>query len=320
MDTGALTVGEQGLAYVIGGRRVAATDAEFANVISEAHQRHERPRCPCRADGPPMYVARLGHSFIVKRMPHTGHRHAAHCRSHGSIQVQPIHCEPARPPNGDAAGCAGDLLELGFSLSASVGQATGRPSRDARWNSTNRGLSLESLLCLLWERAGLTAWHPGFAGKRNWAVVRWRLLQAAGQLRLRSGDPLASRLYIPEVFSVKHAEAIAQRRIMRWADLSDHGHGHRLMLMIAELKAVRRANTGFEVLVKHLPGLAFGCQDVAYTLICRGIEQPFDTAATSSAFRQVIMGTVAVGTSGTTTIRELAQVTLNGDWLPTSAR
>lgn len=319
MSTGALTVGEQGLAYVVGGRRVATTDAEFADVISEAHQRHERPRCPCRADGPPMYVARLGHTFIVKRMPHTGHRHAAHCRSHGSIRVQPTHGEPARPPDGDAAGCGGDLLELGFSLTASIGQATGRPSRDARWNSTHRGLSLEGLLRLMWERAGLTAWHPAFAGKRNWAVVRWRLLQAAGQLKLPRGDPLASRLYIPEVFSVEHAEAIAQRRARRWVDLSDHGHGHRLMLMIAELKAVRRADSGFEVLVKHLPGLVFGCHDLVHALECQGFEPPTATAATSSAFRRVMIGTVAVGTNSSTTIRELAQLTLNNDWLPTSA-
>ena len=319
MNTDALTAGQHDLAYVIGGRRIAATDAEFAHVISEAHQRHERPRCPCRGDGPPMYVARLGHSFIVKRMPHTGHRHAAHCRSHGSIRVQHTQGEPVRPPDGDAASSGGDLLELGFSLNASVGQATGRPSRDERWDATNRGLSLEALLRLLWERAGLTAWHPAFAGKRNWAVVRWRLLQAAEQLRLRSGDPLASRLYIPEVFSVEHAAAIARRRARRWADLSDHGHGHRLMLMIAELKAVRRLNSGFEVLVKHLPGLVFGYHDLGHALTCQGFEQPFDMAATSSACRRVMIGTVAVGTNGNTTIHELAQLTLNGDWLPTSA-
>src|SRR6478735_9231722 len=70
--------------FLICGRRLCDEDPSLSRAMAVAHLRHERPRCLCTPDGIEMYVARAGHGFVLKRMPYTGLRHAALCRSHGS--------------------------------------------------------------------------------------------------------------------------------------------------------------------------------------------------------------------------------------------
>ena len=43
------------------------------------------PECLCSPAPVPMYIARLGDTYMLKRRPKTGHLHHADCESHGGI-------------------------------------------------------------------------------------------------------------------------------------------------------------------------------------------------------------------------------------------
>ena len=101
--------------------------------------------------------------------------------------------------------------------------------------SNGTKLSLRGLLHYLWDQAELTRWHPGFAGKRSWGAVRKHLLLAA-ENKIARGDSLRSRLFIPEVFSVEHRDAINARRMAQWSQaVAVPGKPQQLMLLIAEI-------------------------------------------------------------------------------------
>jgi hypothetical protein len=65
--------------YEIAGCSFLVDSPGFVQAMSRAHAMQQRPRCLCTPDGVPMYVAKLGDGFIVKRMPETGCRHAPGC-------------------------------------------------------------------------------------------------------------------------------------------------------------------------------------------------------------------------------------------------
>src|SRR5262245_35649078 len=67
--------------YLIHGRRMAPEDAGFHDALAAAHASRHRPLCLCRPEGLQMYVARLGSSFILKRMPDSGGAHTPDCLS-----------------------------------------------------------------------------------------------------------------------------------------------------------------------------------------------------------------------------------------------
>ncbi len=48
------------------------------------------------------------------------------------------------------------------------------------------------------------------AGKRNWRIVSWHLRQAA-RGKSAKGEPLATRLYVPEPFTIEKKTEIAAR-------------------------------------------------------------------------------------------------------------
>ncbi|WP_281353037.1 DUF1173 family protein [Allomesorhizobium camelthorni] len=43
--------------------------------MTAAHERRERPLCLCQADGLPMYIARIGDAYRIKRMLPSGGGH-----------------------------------------------------------------------------------------------------------------------------------------------------------------------------------------------------------------------------------------------------
>ena len=72
-------------------------------------------------------------------------------------------------------------VRLGFALSRWEGRSIDRTFSDQSdsVSSARPTLDLAGPLRYLWNRAELNRWQPGFAGKRNWSVVRRRLLSAA---------------------------------------------------------------------------------------------------------------------------------------------
>jgi hypothetical protein len=307
--------------YEIGGQRFEAASRGFAEAIAQAHAVHHRPRCMCLVDGVEMYVARLAgtnEGFIVKRMPNTGSHHAPDCPTY----------EP--PPESSGLGqvlgsaitedlATGETtLKLDFSMSKIAGRsalpAVGGDGDSVASSGTK--LSLRGLLHYLWDQAELTRWQPGFAGKRTWGTVRKHLLLAA-ENKIARGDSLRSRLYIPELFSVEHRDAISARRMAQWSQaVAVPGKPQHLMLLIAEVKEIVPARYGFKAVVKHVPDQAFALDEQLYRRLGRRFESELALWGAAEDIHMVMIATFSVAATGIPTIVELSLMPETRQWLP----
>lgn len=305
-------------AYLIGGKRLEAGTAAFAEAIAAAHAAHQRPRCLCLVDGVEMYVARLGDGYIVKRMPDTGSHHAPDCPSYepppevsglGQVLGSAITEDPA---TGETT------LKLDFAMSKIAGRSTmptaGGDSDSVASNGTK--LSLRGLLHYLWDQAELTRWQPGFAGKRTWGTVRRHLLQAA-ENKIARGDSLRARLFVPEVFTVDQREAINARRMAQWSQaIVSPGKPQHLMLLIAEVKEIVPARYGFKAVVKHVPDQAFALDEQLYRRLGRRFEPVLALWGAADDIHMVMVATFSVAAAGIPTIVELSLMPVTRQWLP----
>jgi len=265
-----------------------------------------------------MYVARLAEGFIVKRMPNTGSHHAPDCPTYeppaefsglGQVLGSAITEDPA---TGETT------LKLDFSMSKIAGRSampTADGDRDSVASSGTK-LSLRGLLHYQWDQAELTRWQPGFAGKRTWSTVRKHLLLAA-ENKIARGDSLRSRLYIPEVFSVEHRDAISARRIAQWSQaVAVPGKPQQLMLLIAEVKEIVPARYGFKAVMKHVPDQAFSLDEQLYRRLGRRFESALALWGAAEDIHMVIIATFSVAAAGIPTIVELSLMPVTRQWLP----
>lgn len=265
-----------------------------------------------------MYVARLGDGYIVKRMPETGSRHAPACASFeppaelSSLRLLLGHAIKEDPNTGITT------LRLGFSLSKRSGRtAPAKSTSPARTASSPViRLSLRGLLHYLWDQAELTRWHPGFEGRRSWGTVRRQLLNAAEQMST-CGDSLATRLYVPESFSVEQRDAIIVRRRDMWASAAGADSGpQRLLLLIAEVKEITPARHGHRAVIKHVPDVAFAMEDSLYHQLGQRFEQELELWSASDSIRLLMIATLAINAVGLPQISELSLMTVTAQWLP----
>ena len=194
----------------------ASATGQSQQILADAHTHRVRPLCLCVDGGVPMYVARVGDRFIVKRMPDTGMVHATDCPSY----------LPPEALSGLGQVLGGAILEqaetgitalrLGFRMAKADrnGPAPSASSGDGSDSVVADGsrLGMRAVLHYLWQEADLATWSPGMAGKRNWRIVSWYLRQAA-RGKFTNGKPLAGRMFIPEPFNADHKADLAAQRI-----------------------------------------------------------------------------------------------------------
>lgn len=320
MDTSHAT-GAPTAVYEVLGRRYETTSPGFADAIATAHAERSRPRCLCIDGGVEMYVARLagsGDGYIVKRMPETGSQHATDCPSYeppaelsglGQVLGSAI-CED--PQTGLTT------LKLDFPLSKHPGRHQVPPSATGGDSAASDGtrLSLRGLLHYFWDQAGLTRWHPGFEGKRNWATVRRHLLQAAEPMRV-GGTGLHARLYVPEPFAVDSRDAINARRLAQWQPATAvPGKPQKLMVLIGEVKELVQARCGFKAIVKHVPDHGFRMDEVLYRRLSRRFEAELELWGASADLRMMLIATFGLSSAGSTQIAELSLMPVTRHWLP----
>lgn len=321
METPAQDISAPAAVYEIAGRRFEIGSRGFADAIADAHAAHQRPRCLCLPEGVEMYVARLAgsdHGYIVKRMPDTGSHHAPDCPSYeppaefsglGQLLGSAITENPA---TGETT------LKLDFPLAKMPGRSIMPPAgvKSDSVSSPGNRLSLQGLLHYLWDQAELTRWHPGFAGKRTWATVRWHVLQAAEHMLAR-GDALRARLYVPEPFSIAEREAINVRRLAQWQHaVAVPGKAQNLMLLIGEVKELVPARYGFKAVVKHMPDQAFAIDEQLYRRLGRRFEPELALWGASDDIHMVMIATFGVGRAGVPAIQELCLMPVTRQWLP----
>jgi hypothetical protein len=274
-------------AFLISQRRFASDDPALARALAVAHLLHERPRCLCTAGGVPMYVAKAGRGYVLKRMPYTGSQHASLCSSHDVV---------------------------------SRSAATTRRPWPARQRRTTKDLQLltrsEELgatLRTLWHAAELTRWQPGFEGKRSWATVRRHLLAAA----TTGNEPIAKRLYVPECFRAEQRDAIRMRRLELWQQIcASCPDTERSIVLIGELKRLSPASHCFEAVIKHVPDARFALADEIYPWIGERFAADLAWWATSNEIRLVLIASCQMAGSDRLAIESLHLMPVTLQWLP----
>ncbi len=305
-------------AYDIDGQRLDVQAPGFAQAIARAHAMQLRPRCMCQPGGVETYVAKINGGYVVKRMPETGSQHAASCP----------HFEPPDYANGfgpligtairkdPATGMT--ALRVDFSMSRQPPRQAASPTATHTLPTARSSakLSLHQLLLYLWHEAGLTRWQPSFAGKRHWATVRWRLLQAASN-KLIGGRPLRDRLYIPEPFAVERRDEIAHRRTAAWSMARSSGPAPgQLLLLIGELKEIAPARCGFRAVVKHMPDQAFMVDERLHRQMTHRLQPALALWNAVDDVRMLVIGTFAINAAGVPAMEEVALMTTTREWIP----
>lgn len=306
--------------YQIGANTVEKGADNFEALLGAAYGARERPKCLCRPGGIDMYVARIDGRYVIKRMPYTADDHDPACTSY----------EP--PPElsglGEVLGSAiievpeqnATTLKLQFALTKSSGRAAPKPG-DGDGDSVKTDaskLSLRALLHFLWEQAGFHKWSPAMQGKRNWAVLRKYLLQAARHKHVKGLD-LSDVLYIPEPFTVERKQAIAHRRTAQLAHIAETG-GHqgprRLMVLIAEVKDFSPSRNGHKLVARHSADFPFMLGPGMHERLLKRFEQELSLWESIEGTHLVTIATFGVNQAGVATVEEMALMVTTDNWLP----
>lgn len=289
--------------------------------LADAHAKRLRPLCQCRAEGVPMYVARAGDRYLVKRMPDCGATHRQDCGSY----EPPAELSGAGEVLGTAIvedEASGNVkLATAFSLRTTSGRAPPAPSEDAGGGDAHdspRRLTLLATLHYLYDQGELTRWAPGMAGKRNWGVVRNQIM-AAGNGKALKGLPLHQILFVPEMYNAERAAQIVARRSATIAEATQ-GEQNRLFLIVCELKALLPSRYGYRAAIKHMPDMSLMVSNDLHAQIQRRFGPQLELRETDESGHTLLIGTVSITRAGTPHLREASLMAVSERWLPYANR
>lgn len=303
---------------LIGGETVSAETPDLEARLAGVHARKERPSCMCRDGGVPMYVARVGPRFFLKRMPLTGPQHDPACDSY-----EP---PPELSGRGEVAGSAIDenaedgvtRLKLDFSLSRTGKRSAPPASAEAGEGARSNGakLTLRGLLHFLWEEAELNHWTPRMAGKRHWGLVRHLLLEAAAN-KTAKGAALSEQLFIPEMFSSDRKAELAERRRRALSQIAGRSSStRRLMVLVGEVKEIGPARFGHKLVIRHLPDFPFMLADDVHKRITNRFGPELELWDGVEGAHLVAIATFGVSATGLASIEEIALMVTSNQWIP----
>lgn len=298
-----------------GGEILDSSAPDFQAALAEVYRNTaDRAKCLCAKPPPPMYVAKRGELYIIKRMPNTAELHAAHCESY----------EPPAALSGKAEVLGGaikhddetglDKLLFGFSLAR--GHSPGvAPSAQAEPDSVkaepNR-LTLLGFLHYLWEQAGLVRWAP-FQPAIRWEQVRDRVLRGAEGATAKNHN-LREMLWLPEAFDRDHHAAQEARRSALFRRF-DRAHSNGYLLCVGELKAFDEARGMHRLTLKHAPGVAFLMDAGISSRFGRRYRGMMSAWAADEKSRLVVAMTCAMDGSIPHVIEVAMMATLH-NWIP----
>lgn len=303
----------------IGETELLLDAAELREQLAQAHALHLRPLCLCCSPSVPLYVAKIGDRYILKRMPETGPKHDPSCNSYEAPYELSGFGHVAGSAIQENAEDGVTILKLDFSLSK-----TGPRSAPMQTNESDAGgvatdgskLSLRSLLHYLWDQAEFNRWRPGMAGKRNWAVIRKFLLEAA-EGKTTKGRSLLDVLYIPEMFNSEREAEITQRRIAFMNRIAaTEGNRRPLLMLIGEVKEIAPTRFGHRIVVKHLPKFPFMLnEDVHRRMIAKFANELSLWDATPEA-HLIAVATFGLASTGVASVETIALMVVNENWIP----
>ena len=307
--------------YMIDGRTYGEGEgAVLQGALARAHADRIRPLCTCKAPGIEMYIAKVGESYIVKRMPGSGHTHLARCSSYelpaslsglGELLGNAIRTD-------SESGIVSLRLDFALTRRGALGAGAGGATDDASVRSDPAKLSLRGILHYLFDQARLTHWSPAMEKKRNWWVVRKHLMLAA-EGKVAKGRGLSTRLFIPEPFSMERKGEIARRRQCVFAPLAVAENGaYPLMLVFGEVKELCRGRTGGKLLVKHMPDAPFFISEVLFWRATRRFSREIELWNAVESSHLIAAAVFGISSVGTASIEELVLMNVDERWLPFS--
>ena len=290
--------------------------------VTGLYATRKRPLCMCNPPGIPMYIAKIGSAYVVKRMPDSGKDHTSACGSY----------DPPAALSGigellgsaiDDAGEDGVRLKFGFSMAKTAGRAapTGEGAADSVKADGSR-LTLRGTLHYLWEQAGFNRWRPAMEGKRNWPVIQKYLVQAMDG-KVANKMPLAEAVIIPEPFTVARKDELTRRRMVQLAPVMTPAKGKRpMMLAIGEVKGFAPSRHGYQLSLKHWPDFPlFLSEDVYRRLNKRFVtEMELWDASIEDDVHLVFAGTFSMSPAGYATVEEVTLMAVNAAWLPIESK
>jgi hypothetical protein len=306
--------------YKIGDDTYAEDAPELQDALAAIYDSDVRPLCLCVPQGVEMYISRFS-KYVVKRMPDTGHLHAAECDS--------FEVADAETGRGLHAGDAIQRMEdgrlkirLGFPLTRyegkSVPHGVGRASSDAVEGSKG-SLTIGALLHLLWHEAGFNKWSPKMQGKRYWGLIRHFLLQAATDIDAKGGR-LAEHLLIPEPFRKDKKDEIAERLAQQLAKLDSPRNGvHPMLVLIGELKDLEDSQAGGRAVIKHLPTVTLHVSDDLMQKIKRHFGAAIEAVQTGDGTGLVMACTVRKA-DDKYVVEAATLMLVNSQWIPAENR
>lgn len=303
--------------FAIKGRVIATDDPQLQDALAQVYDSPDRPRCLCLPDGVEMYVARHRH-FIIKRMPDTGSTHHPSCPSY----------EPAVQQSGLGELMGDAVLEaeagwvelrVNFPWTRVIGHCVPRgvPQEVPEIDVPRRRMSLRALMHFLFERAGFNRWTPAMEGKRNQAVLRKYLLEAAEEIVVK-GVPLAERLYVPEPFSENNKAEAAQRRRQKLSVLRPKDGQTPLAIVIGEYKANEANAQGHRVWIRHMPDAPLLISSRTWERIERVFAPLFEArdADTGYPVRLVMAALIRARRECTYEIEAVSLMLTSAQWIP----
>ena len=211
-------------------------------------------------------------------------------------------------------------LKLDFAMSKIAGRSTMPIAGGDSGSATSSGTKLTlrgPAAALLVGACRVDTLAARLCGQAHLGHGGRHLLQAAED-KIARGESLHSRLYVPEVFSVEHRDAINARRMTQWsqaiAELAEPQHP--LMLLIAEVKEIIPARYGFKAVMKHLPDQAFALDEQLYRQLGRRFDSALALWGAAADIHMVIIATFHVTAAGIPTIVNLSLMPVTSCWLP----
>jgi Protein of unknown function (DUF1173) len=308
--------------YRIGSILVHPEQGDFGVVLGEAYKANLKPFCMCNGEpGHPMYITHIGDGFFIKRNPNTGRAHAVGC---GSWEMPDEFSGRGDLGSGVTYEEGKALLRLAFPLAkqgnrvAPPPKVGGNEDKLSVKNDSKR-LSLQGLLHMLWDEAGLAKWHGGEPDRR-WEFVQQSLLEAAGDKVVKQ-HALSHFMFVPEAWVRERAEEQESTRRKRFIEFAvqQSKKGHQLMLLIAEVKKIEPSSSGgYRIVFKHVPGFSFALNDELKGRIDKHYsrEMIVQKATEEKYSHLMVAATFSVQAEGTAEIEEICYMPVNSQWLP----
>ncbi|MDD5336843.1 MAG: DUF1173 family protein, partial [Rhodoferax sp.] len=233
----------------------------YQALMQKAYLHKSTPNCLCRAPEPiPMYIARMGDTYIVKRCPKTGHLHHPECESHGGISTaaHAIYSDDALTERADGKvshNLAVPLSTIEQVTGITLDEAAAPPLPDMQ-RTKRSTMTLRGFLNLLWEEAGLHTWSPGMAGKRNLGRVYWGLRSQLAD-RLIGGEDAMARVFIPEAKISDEQDKKTLATLHERFDQMQKTYGDTrkgILIVVAELRQLQATAHNTAIRLKGLPG------------------------------------------------------------------